>query len=182
MTACNTWEPGEGKPHSTKIPIGPIELRPVVRLRTMPYEFTDRDYEPKALASSSRGGIPPRKIAGVGLLDPPVNPKRQPGPLPHVPASLLARIFRGGYSGRGGTCQHRPAACISSLIDEGFASLHFAAAASAMAPTASGMTCQRKSTAKSGCATGDGTNPTGATTRDRLGGWSARRRRRRRRM
>jgi hypothetical protein len=40
-----------------------------------------------------RGGIPPRKIAGVGFLDPPVNPKRQPGPLPHVPASPLARIF-----------------------------------------------------------------------------------------
>ncbi|MGA7855279.1 MAG: hypothetical protein WCA15_18305 [Candidatus Acidiferrales bacterium] len=59
----------------------------------MPYEFTDRDYEPEPQASSSRGGIPPQKIAGVGLLDPPVPPKKQPVPLPHVPASPLQRIL-----------------------------------------------------------------------------------------
>jgi hypothetical protein len=64
-----------------------------VALRTMPYEFTDREYEPEPQASSSRGGVPPRKITGVGVLDPPVPPKRQPGPLTPIPASLLKRIF-----------------------------------------------------------------------------------------
>ena len=60
---------------------------------TMPYEFTDRQFEPGPQASSSRGGIPPRKITGVGVLDPPIPPKRQPGPLTPIPASLLKRIF-----------------------------------------------------------------------------------------
>ncbi len=64
-----------------------------VALRLMPHEFTDREYEPEPQASSSRGGVPPRKITGVGLLDPPVPPKKQPGPLPLIPASLLTRII-----------------------------------------------------------------------------------------
>lgn len=64
-----------------------------VALPVMPYEHTDREYEPEPQASSSRGGVPPRKIAGVGVLDPPVPPKRQPGPLTPLPASLLIRIF-----------------------------------------------------------------------------------------
>jgi hypothetical protein len=64
-----------------------------VALRIMPYEHTDREYEPEVQASSSRGGLPPRKITGVGVLDPPVPPKRQPGPLTPLPASLLKRIF-----------------------------------------------------------------------------------------
>jgi len=59
----------------------------------MPYEFTKWEDEPEPQASSSRGGIPPRKITGIGVLDPPVPPKRQPGPLLPMPASLLMRIF-----------------------------------------------------------------------------------------
>jgi hypothetical protein len=59
----------------------------------VPYEFTDREYEPEPQASSSRGGLPPRKITGVGVLDPPVPPKKQPGPLTPIPASLLKRVL-----------------------------------------------------------------------------------------
>jgi len=68
-------------------------LRMGVAWRIMPYEFTDREYEPEAQASSSRGGLPPRKITGVGVLDPPVPPKRQPGPLTPIPASWLKRAI-----------------------------------------------------------------------------------------
>ena len=42
--------------------------------------------------SSSRGGGPPRKITGVGLLDPAVPPKGQ-GPLFPISATMLLRIF-----------------------------------------------------------------------------------------
>lgn len=59
----------------------------------MPYESTEWEHEPEPQASSSRGGIPPRKITGVGVLDPPVPPKRRPGPLLPIPASTLKRIF-----------------------------------------------------------------------------------------
>jgi hypothetical protein len=68
-------------------------LRMGVAWRVMPYEFTDGDYEPEAQASASRGGIPPRKITGVGVLDPPVPPRKQPGPLPPIPASWLKRVI-----------------------------------------------------------------------------------------
>src|SRR5579862_6641904 len=44
----------------------------------MGYEFIEREDELEAQASSSRGGLPPRKITGVGVLDPPV-PPRKPG-------------------------------------------------------------------------------------------------------
>lgn len=64
-----------------------------VAWRVMPYEFTDREYEPEAQASSSRGGVPPRKFTGVGVLDPPVPPKKQPGPLTPIPASWLKRAI-----------------------------------------------------------------------------------------
>jgi hypothetical protein len=43
----------------------------------MPYEFNEWEHEPETQTSSSRGGGPPRKITGVGLLDPTVPPKRQ---------------------------------------------------------------------------------------------------------
>jgi hypothetical protein len=59
----------------------------------MPYEFTDREYEPEAQASSSRGSVPPRKFTGVGVLDPPVPPKKRPGPLTPIPASWLKRAI-----------------------------------------------------------------------------------------
>jgi hypothetical protein len=64
-----------------------------VAWRVMPYEFTDREYEPEAQASASRGGVPPRKITGVGVLDPPVPPKKQPGRLTPIPASWLKRAI-----------------------------------------------------------------------------------------
>ncbi len=64
-----------------------------VAFRVMPHEFTQREHEPEPQASYSHGGVPPRKIIGVGLLDPPVPPKRRPGPLLPIPASLLKRIF-----------------------------------------------------------------------------------------
>jgi hypothetical protein len=59
----------------------------------MPYEFTDREYEPEPQASSSRGGIPPRKITGVGVLEPSVPPKKRPGPLTPIPASWIKRAI-----------------------------------------------------------------------------------------
>jgi hypothetical protein len=59
----------------------------------MPYEYRERDYEPETQASSSRGGNPPHKITGIGVLDPPVPPKRQPTPTSSIPASRLVRIF-----------------------------------------------------------------------------------------
>jgi hypothetical protein len=58
----------------------------------MPYEFNEWDHEPETQTSSSRGGGPPRKITGVGLLDPTVPPKRQ-GPLLPISAAMLMRIF-----------------------------------------------------------------------------------------
>ena len=64
-----------------------------VASRVLPYEFTDHEYEPEAQASSSRGAIPPRKITGVGVLDPPVPPKKQSGPLTPIPASWLKRAI-----------------------------------------------------------------------------------------
>jgi hypothetical protein len=38
----------------------------------MPYEFNEWEHEPQTQTSSSRGGGPPRKTTGVGLLDPTV--------------------------------------------------------------------------------------------------------------
>jgi hypothetical protein len=59
----------------------------------MPYEFTPWETEPETLASSSRSGGPPRKTTGIGVLDPPVPPRRPVGPIPQIPASLVLRIF-----------------------------------------------------------------------------------------
>jgi len=56
------------------------------------YEFTEYESEPEAQASFARGGGPPRKHTGNGVLDPPVPPKRPPGPIPAGPTSLAWRI------------------------------------------------------------------------------------------
>ena len=64
----------------------------VVAFRKMPYEFTEWEQEPEPQASSSRAGGPPRKITGVGILDPPVPPKRQ-NPLLPIAGSMFVRIF-----------------------------------------------------------------------------------------
>jgi hypothetical protein len=61
----------------------------------VPYDFAENEYELDPQASSARGGGPPRKRTGIGVLDPPFPPKRSPGPIPAVPSSLLLRIFAG---------------------------------------------------------------------------------------
>jgi hypothetical protein len=61
----------------------------------MPYAFTEWEQEPEAQASSGHSAIPPRKFSGVGVLDPPVPPKKPVGPIPRVPASMLLRIVAG---------------------------------------------------------------------------------------
>jgi len=58
----------------------------------MLYEFNEWEHEPETQTSSSRGGGPPRKMTGVGLLDPTVPPKRQ-GPLLPISATMFMRIF-----------------------------------------------------------------------------------------
>jgi hypothetical protein len=58
----------------------------------VPYDFAENEFELEAETSSARGGGPPRKLTGVGVLDPPFPPKRPPGPIPAVPSSLLFRI------------------------------------------------------------------------------------------
>ena len=45
----------------------------------MPYEFRQWEEELEPQPSSARLGGPPRKLTGIGLLDPPGPPKRPPG-------------------------------------------------------------------------------------------------------
>ena len=61
----------------------------------MPYEFAENEFELEPASSSARSGGPPRKLTGIGILDPPVPPKRPPGPIPAAPTSLLLRILGG---------------------------------------------------------------------------------------
>jgi len=61
----------------------------------MPYEFAEYEFELEPEASSAHSGGPPRKLTGVGVLDPPVPPKRPPGPIPAARASLFLRILGG---------------------------------------------------------------------------------------
>ncbi len=61
----------------------------------MPYEYAEWEEEPEPQASSSRGGVPPRKLTGVSVLDPPGPPKRSPGPLAALPVSFLLRVIAG---------------------------------------------------------------------------------------
>ncbi|HEV2197212.1 MAG TPA: hypothetical protein VGR55_16630 [Candidatus Acidoferrum sp.] len=61
----------------------------------MPYEFAENEFELEPASSSGRSGGPPRKSVGVGILDPPVPPKRPPGSIPAAPASVLLRIIGG---------------------------------------------------------------------------------------
>lgn len=59
----------------------------------MPYEFFERERELEAQAASARGGVPPRKVTGIGVLDPPIPPGRSLGPLAALPASFLVRLL-----------------------------------------------------------------------------------------
>jgi hypothetical protein len=61
----------------------------------MPYEFAENEFELEPASWSGRSGGPPRKSTGIGILDPPVPPKRPPGPIPATPSSLLFRILGG---------------------------------------------------------------------------------------
>jgi hypothetical protein len=61
----------------------------------VPYEFAEYEDEPEPEAASARGGGPPRKLTGAGVLDPPFPPRKPPGPIPAAPTSLLFRIFAG---------------------------------------------------------------------------------------
>ena len=63
-----------------------------VTFRFMPHDFAEYEPEMEAQASSARGGEPPRKFTGIGVLDPPRPPKRPLGPIPSSPASLLLRV------------------------------------------------------------------------------------------
>jgi len=64
----------------------------------VPYDFVENEYALDLQASSARGGGPPRKLTGVGVLDPPFPSKRPPGPIPAVPSSLMFRIVLAGLA------------------------------------------------------------------------------------
>ena len=59
----------------------------------MPYEFHEWENELEPQTSSTRGGDPPRKATTTGVLDPPVPPKRPPGPLPALTPGLWMRLL-----------------------------------------------------------------------------------------
>jgi len=61
----------------------------------MPYEFAEYEFELEPEASSAHSGGPPRKLTGIGVLDPRVPPKRPPAPIPAARASLILRILGG---------------------------------------------------------------------------------------
>jgi hypothetical protein len=54
----------------------------------MPHEFAECEFELEPEASSAHSGGPPGKLTGIGVLDPPVPPKRPPG-------SLFLRVLGG---------------------------------------------------------------------------------------
>jgi len=58
----------------------------------MPHDFAEYESELEPQASPARGGGPPRKFTGIGVLDPPRAPKRPLGPIPSAPTTLLWRI------------------------------------------------------------------------------------------
>jgi hypothetical protein len=58
----------------------------------MPHDFAEYEPDLEPQASSARGGGPPRKFTGIGVLDPPRPPKRPLGAIPSSPTSLLWRI------------------------------------------------------------------------------------------
>ncbi len=63
-----------------------------VAFSTVPYDFAENEFALDPQAASARGGGPPRKRTGIGVLDAPFPPKRAPGPIPAAPTSLLWRI------------------------------------------------------------------------------------------
>jgi hypothetical protein len=59
----------------------------------MPFEFQPWEEELQPQTSSSRRGVPPRKSAGVGILEPPGPPAHAPGFLASSAASFLLRAL-----------------------------------------------------------------------------------------
>jgi hypothetical protein len=59
----------------------------------MPYQFTAHEEEPQTQTSSAGSVVPPRKHTGVGVIDPPVPPKRPVPPLDKPPSPWLIRGF-----------------------------------------------------------------------------------------
>lgn len=59
----------------------------------MPHEFHPREKEPEAEAGGRRIGGPPSKHTATGVLDPPVPPRKPPGPIPAILRSTLIKIF-----------------------------------------------------------------------------------------
>jgi hypothetical protein len=60
----------------------------------MGYQYQEYEYQAEAQPAGSRRGVPPRKITGVAVLDPPsVPPRKQPRPLAPIPTALITRIF-----------------------------------------------------------------------------------------
>ena len=58
----------------------------------MPYQFNEYEDDLEPQASASLGGGPPRKTTAAGVLDPPVPPRRPPGPLASIPARWWLRV------------------------------------------------------------------------------------------
>jgi hypothetical protein len=64
-----------------------------VRLALMQHQFAEYEDEPQTESSSGRSGGPPPKHTGVGVLDPPVPPKRPVPPLEKPASPWLIRGF-----------------------------------------------------------------------------------------
>jgi hypothetical protein len=61
----------------------------------MPYEFREWEEELQPQPSSARGGRPPRRPKGIGVLDPPSPPGRLQGFRSALPGSFLSRLLGG---------------------------------------------------------------------------------------
>lgn len=61
----------------------------------MPYDFAENEYELDSLVAAARGGGPPRKSAGIDVLDPPFPPKGPNESIPTAPSSLFIRVLAG---------------------------------------------------------------------------------------
>ena len=58
----------------------------------MPHEFHEWEVQLQPEASSARSGGPPRRTHSVGVLDPPLPPRKPPGPIPAPPMPLWLRV------------------------------------------------------------------------------------------
>jgi len=61
----------------------------------MPWEFAENEFELEPKSSSAHSGGPPPKLTGIGVVDPPLPPRRPPGPIPGAPTSLFLRVLGG---------------------------------------------------------------------------------------